>query len=71
MSDSPFWFVWNENGRSPSYKHMNSVSAFNEADRLARSNPGEKFIVLQSVCAVQVNNLIRTDLRPATDDIPF
>lgn len=71
MSNSPFWFVWNADGRSPSYKHSNAVSAVKEADRLARVNPGETFVVLQSVCSVQVNNLIRTDLRPTDDDMPF
>lgn len=69
--NEPFWFVWNPNGRVPVYQHPSAKAAVAEAERLARLNSGETFVVLQSVCAVQVNDIQRTDLRPNIDDIPF
>ena len=41
-----FWMVWNEGNRGPEKKHLNENSARNEAERLARLNPGQKFYVL-------------------------
>lgn len=66
----PFWFVWNPQGHNPQHKHPTLDSALREAERLARINPGQTFIVLQSVQALTVDNIQRTDLRPASE-IPF
>jgi len=71
MDTTPFWFVWNENGNAPRHKHISVESAATEAQRLARMNPGDAFIVLQSVCSFQVDNMQRVDLRPSNDEIPF
>jgi hypothetical protein len=68
--DQAFWFVWNVNGNAPRYQHASPTSAVTEAERLARANPGETFVVLQSVCARCVNDMQKIDLRPS-DDIPF
>lgn len=73
MSDlkyAPFWFVWNPDGRSPTYRHRSEESAVAEAERLARTNPGETFVVLESVCARRVDSMLRLDMR-AIDGIPF
>lgn len=49
IEHTTFWFVWNPQRRAPSYKHPSKESAKTEAERLARLNPGEEFIVLESV----------------------
>lgn len=70
MNESPFWLVWNPNGRNPAYQHQTAHGAIVEAERLARANPGEMFIVMQSVCGRTVNDLQKIDMRPF-DEIPF
>lgn len=67
---APFWFVWRDDGESPSYKHETEESATAEAERLARAFPGETFVVLESVCARRVENMLRIEMR-AGCDIPF
>jgi hypothetical protein len=46
MEDTPFWLVWHENGDEPRRKHPTQQSAEAEAERLARSRPGQSFCVL-------------------------
>lgn len=67
---APFWFVWNPGGRNPAFRHRSEESAVDEAERLARNNPGETFVVLESVCARRVDSMLRIDMR-ASDGIPF
>jgi len=43
-----FWMVFNPNGKSPRFQHESPESAHEEALRLARVNPGERFCVLES-----------------------
>jgi hypothetical protein len=43
------WCVWSKFGRRPCYWHRSQRSAEHEAKRLARSFPGQKFIVLHAV----------------------
>lgn len=62
--NEPFWVVWNPNGHSPTHKHDAIEKASREAERLARTNPGQTFVVLESVSAMVVDNLHRTNLRP-------
>lgn len=69
-NSTPIWLVWNQNGSSPSYQHHSIDSATSEAERLARRNPGERFIVLESVAAYQINNLVRINMRPDVE-APF
>jgi len=73
MNNSGFWFVWNENGNAPTHKHDYFQLAEKEAERLAKMHRGQTFIVLQSVCALVVNEVQKTDMRPAdyVDEIPF
>lgn len=51
--DAPFWMVWCPTGNAPTVKHPNFQTAKQEAERLARANPGRKFHVLESkgMCA--------------------
>lgn len=65
-----FWFVWNPDGRSPSYKHPSEAAAVGEAERLARLHPGNTFVVLESICARRVDNMLCIDMR-SNSDIPF
>ncbi len=68
----PFWLVWSPQGtHPPEYRHTNVTSATHEAERLARLHPGRVFFVLQSVCARQLNDMHRVDLRPEITDLPF
>lgn len=74
MNNSPFWMVWNERGDAPRVKHSTKVSAQREAERLARLNRGQSFIVLESVQACISNDVLVVDMRPAdsrSNDIPF
>lgn len=66
----PFWFVWNPAGHAPTYKHFNEGEAIREAERLAKQNPGQDFIVLQSVTLYRKDDVLRINLR-ARDDAPF
>lgn len=44
-----FWMVWNEGNRAPAIKHETEKSAKEEAERLARLDPGGKFHVLTAL----------------------
>lgn len=66
----PFWLVWNPQGYNPQHKHSTEDDAVREAERLARTNPGQTFIVLESVGALVVDNIQRIDLRPGSE-LPF
>lgn len=49
MSDyQPFYMIWCEGRSAPTAKHMSEDSAGNEAERLAKANPGKTFHVLKS-----------------------
>ena len=65
-----FWMVWNEGGNTPRMKHYNEQAARNEAERLARLNPGQIFHVL-----VLVDSCRKTDVewigQKIVDDCPL
>lgn len=59
-------------GRGPtSMVHTSLHSAEEEADRLARVNPGEAFIVLEAVSAHVKTDVERIDLRRIEDESPL
>ena len=70
---SPFWMVWNPQGRTPAFKHVSLAQATNEAERLARLNPSEVFYVLESIAMRTVDSMVRVDIRPPhyDPDQPF
>lgn len=70
LTYATFWVVWNPSGRAPTYRHPSEERATAEAERLARTNPGETFVVLASVCARRTDDMLRIDMR-FDSDIPF
>lgn len=66
--EEAFYLVWRENGPGPRVKHATHRSAAAEAQRLARGNPGERFVVLQSTHAFEVNDMKVTRYE---SEIPF
>ncbi|MEN6423336.1 MAG: hypothetical protein ABFD76_15460 [Smithella sp.] len=64
-----FWMVWRLGGQGPTHQHEYLSDAKKEAERLAASNPGIKFVVLRSVgyCEI-VNPAIWHDV---IEQIPF
>lgn len=50
-----FWWVWTKAGKKPNFFHPTQKRAENEAQRLARKYPGQKFIVLHAYAKYHVN----------------
>lgn len=72
--NQPFFLIWNPDGKSPTVKHQTFQSARREAERLARNNRGHRFIVMASMEAFSLDEVVKTDLRPGPadwDGIPF
>lgn len=53
-----FWMVWNEGNRAPTVKHPSESAARDEAERLARLNPGQKFHVLAAIDCCQKRDVL-------------
>jgi hypothetical protein len=63
------WYVWCPESGPPTHRHGSERDAIREAERLARNNPGHRFMVLQLVGTAQ-----RVDvefIRPTREDLPF
>ena len=58
IHETPFWLVWDPQGRAPTHKHQNEGLAQIEAERLARQNPGHQFYVLQPIMVVQRQDIV-------------
>lgn len=56
MKNEPFWIVWNPDGRTPVVRHCERELAILEAERLARANAGQTFIVLVADTSRQVEH---------------
>lgn len=69
MSDEKFWMVWNPERSAPRHRHDYEGGARAEAERLAATNPGQEFYVLEAThrCTVP-NPVICTEL---VAPIPF
>ena len=57
-----FWYIWNLEGQPPRYRHCSEHDAIAEANRLARDNPGQYFIVLEAKTAFVKEDVRRIDL---------
>lgn len=78
MANEPFWMVYGDGQRAPTYKHDSEASAEVEARRLARLLPGTSFYVLETVArAIKPDvHFTRIERRErgglsADDEIPF
>lgn len=70
MQERPaFWLVWNPQGHAPTRDHGSKASADREAERLARANRGQRFIVLQSVGECVVDDV--QFIRHVCNEVPF
>lgn len=69
LKNATFWMVWNPEGHAPTHRHATLERAVAEAERLARANPGQAFVVLSSVCA-RVSGELRIDLQ-YDEGVPF
>jgi hypothetical protein len=71
-----FWMVWNPNRHAPTVRHSSEEVARDEASRLARLAPGEKFVILKAMYAVRVRRpepppVEIVPLLEIGDEIPF
>lgn len=66
-----FWMVWNPQGHQPTKQHTTKLSAEREAERLARKERGQRFIVLRSVREYVVDDIQRIAHVDADDEVPF
>lgn len=67
-----FWMVWNPQGQAPTRQHENKLSAEREAERLARANRGQRFIVLQSIGERVVDDVqVISHVADHDDEVPF
>lgn len=64
-----FWLVWNPQREAPTRQHDTKRGAEIEAERLARANRGQRFIVLQSIGERVVDDVQR--IEHVGDDLPF
>lgn len=69
MNRNKFWMVWNEGRMPPRKKHPSRLEAEKEAERLAKYQPGDKFIVLEAIAMVSLGKLNWTVFEP--EDLPF
>lgn len=69
----PFWVVWNPQGNNPTMRHQSREAAQDEAERLARINPGQNFYVLASLSVSFKSDVTTThfDVMELIDEVPF
>lgn len=67
MTEYTFWLVWCEGGNSSTFMHTVKHGAVTEAERLARANPGKRFVVMQAMEARMVDGMQKVEYDP----IPF
>ncbi len=53
-----FYLVWRPGGHSPTHRHLYQDEAQEEAKRLAKLHPNEKFYVLHAICEYQIKQPI-------------
>ncbi len=64
-----FWMVYSPQGGPPTVEHTRRVSADREAERLARANPGKKFVVLSALDVFEIET--SPVKRTALEEAPF
>jgi hypothetical protein len=74
MTGENFYLVWREGGGCPTFKHPDYTSAAREAERLARGNPGQEFVVIAPVMGFKKTDVEQIRYETADDldaEIPF
>ena len=66
-----FWLVWCEECGHPTYKHQHEDEAREEAERLARNNPGRIFHVLKLVDSCRKKDVFWGSDFTSLEEIPF
>lgn len=66
-----FWMVWHEDGGHPRYRHHSKKAALDEATRLAKLTPGERFFVLKATAGVIAKEPDVAHVKFVPDEIPF
>jgi hypothetical protein len=69
----PFWLVWCPSAGPPNKQHGSRAGAHQEAERLARQSPGERFYVLEPVSESVRNEVTTRFFAGSSEDdaIPF
>lgn len=63
-----FWMVWRDDSSASTVQHPSLQSAKQEAERLARANIGNRFVVLESLEFCTIDNPVHWY---DTDTMPF
>lgn len=71
MNAPPFFVVWREGGNVPRFRHNDITSAENEAERLAKANPGEPFFVLMPTAVFCERRVTVERFDVLATEIPF
>lgn len=68
--EDAYFIVWcpDKPEMPPRVKHYHRWQADNEADRLARLNPGQEFVVLEAVSSRVASGMVRKEFVPP---VPF
>jgi len=63
-----FWMVWRTDSSASTVQHESLQRAEIEAERLARANPGKRFVVLESVKFCTIDDPVKWY---DTKEVPF
>lgn len=68
-----FYLVWNPSTGYTKYRHQSRKLAQAEAERMARNNRDQEFIVLSAVASVKISDVVSEDFDYPIleEDIPF
>lgn len=66
-----FYLVWNPEGMNPRVRHDSFGRAAEEAKRLALSNPGKEFFVMQAHRRVTIHNPLVIEDFDTGLEVPF
>jgi hypothetical protein len=63
MMQSKFYVVWSPQGSAPTFRHPTKGAAGAEAVRLAGTNPGRDFYVLEAKSHHSTQTVVSTELK--------
>jgi hypothetical protein len=64
-----FWYVYDKTSYKPTHEHQSEIAANNEAERLAKANPGQEFLVLEAKRSFKVESPVK--IVELDNPIPF